>query len=164
MESPKFDKVKYQLNILIDENYTNFEEIKNFYNKFTYKNDGDSGIDLYNDQSIVIDALKVGTIRSNIKCEMINLENNTFVSYYVAPRSSISKTTFQMANSLGIIDAGYRGEILAKIRNMSFETEVLQKGSLCQIVSADLKPIKIKIVEKLSDTSRGANGFGSTNT
>ena len=163
MESPRFEKVKYQLNILIDENYTNFQEIKSFYNKFTYKNDGDSGIDIYNDQTIVIDALKIGTIHSNIKCEMINLENNTFVSYYVVPRSSISKTTFQMANSLGIIDAGYRGEILAKIRNMSFETEVLQKGSYFQIVSADLKPIKIKIVEKLSDTCRGTNGFGSTN-
>jgi dUTP pyrophosphatase len=163
MESPRFEKVKYQLNILIDENYTNFEEIKSFYNKFTYKNDGDSGIDLYNDQSIVIDALKVGTINYNIKCEMINLENNTFVSYYLAPRSSISKTPFQMANSFGIIDAGFRGNLVAKITNISFETDIFPKGSLCQIISADLKPIKIKIVEKLSDTSRGANGFGSTN-
>ena len=54
---------------------------------------------------------------------MINLETNELCSYYLVPRSSISNTPFIMANSIGIIDAGYRGFIKAKIRNCSLQIE-----------------------------------------
>jgi dUTP pyrophosphatase len=68
-----------------------------------------------------------------------------------------------MANSVGIIDAGYRGNIMAKVRNMSSsETPINQGEKLFQICSPTLEPIKIKIVEKLTDSSRGDGGFGST--
>ena len=153
-----FSKVKYQLNILILS-----DDIKNLYtqnNKYHYI--GDSGIDLYNNE-ISVDPFNVETIDFNIKCEMINLETNEFESYYLVPRSSIAKTPFQMANSIGIIDAGYRGNLMAKIRNCTLNRETLRSGSYFQIVSHDLKPIKINIVSELSNTSRDNNGFGSTN-
>ena len=68
-----------------------------------------------------------------------------------------------MANSIGIIDAGYRGEIKAKIRNFNPETsEILRVGKYFQIISPDLKPIKVNIVQELSTTTRNQNGFGST--
>jgi dUTPase len=47
---------------------------------------------------------------------MIDLTDNTFTSYYLYPRSSLSKTSFQLANSVGVIDAGYRGNLMAKVR------------------------------------------------
>ena len=69
-----------------------------------------------------------------------------------------------MANSVGIIDAGYRGNIMAKIRNMSLTNKTInEKDKLFQICSPDLKPIKIELVSELSETSRGDGGFGSTN-
>jgi dUTP pyrophosphatase len=85
-------------------------------------------------------------------------------SYYLYPRSSISKTSFMMANNVGIIDAGYRGNIMAKIRNMSLgEAIAPEDTSMFQITGPDLKPIRVKIVNELSRSSRGSGGFGSTN-
>jgi len=71
--------------------------------------------------------------------------------------------SLMMANSVGIIDAGYRGNIMAKVRNMSqTETTINEGEKLFQICSPTLEPIKFQIVDKLSDSSRGAGGFGST--
>jgi dUTP pyrophosphatase len=156
----EFQKPIYQLNIKLSEENL---ELFNYYNTFSNHHNGDSGIDLINISDIVIDPFKVGTINFNIMCEMINIETNTLTSYYLVPRSSISSTYFQMANSLGIIDAGYRGEIKAKIRNFNPETsEILRVGKYFQIISPDLKPIKVNLVQELSTTTRNQNGFGST--
>jgi ribonuclease HI/dUTPase len=160
----QFQPIKYQLNILVNDNN------RDYYNKFQLNHLGDSGIDLYNDNEATVEQLeisiepfKVGTVNFNIKCEMIDLETNTYSSYYLVPRSSISKTNFQLANSIGIIDAGYRGEIMAKIRNFDpLNKSVFPKGTFFQIVSPDLKPIKVNIVDSLSTTTRGDGGFGST--
>lgn len=155
-----FSKPKYQLNILVASDNM---EVKNFYNKFTNHHMGDSGIDLYNFTDIIGNFLQVSTIDYEIKCEMINMETNEFCSYYLVPRSSISNTPFQLANSVGIIDAGYRGNIKAKIRCFDMNGATLNTGSYFQIVSSDLMPIKVSIVDKLSDTTRNDGGFGSTN-
>jgi len=156
--------MSYTLKIKFDKNITN--SIINYYENFTSHHEGDSGIDLIVPNEIQVAGLKVGTIDHLIQCEMVN-EDNKNVSYYLYPRSSISKTNFIMANSVGIIDAGYRGNILAKVRNMSLnENEfsiIKENDKLFQICAPDLKPIKIKIVDELSDTSRGSGGFGSTN-
>jgi dUTP pyrophosphatase len=69
-----------------------------------------------------------------------------------------------MANSVGIIDAGYRGNIMAKIRCFDQNNATLSRGSYFQIVAPDLGPIKVNIVSELKDTSRNENGFGSTNS
>jgi dUTP pyrophosphatase len=156
-----FQNITYQLNIMIcDENEQ--ENLTNFYSKFNYHYDGDSGIDLYNNK-LLIDSFAVGTLNFNIKCEMINLETNEYQSYYLVPRSSIAKTSFQLANSIGIIDAGYRGNLMAKVRNFNSKSEeYFPEGSYFQIISPDLKPIKIKIVTQLNESKR-TTGFGSTN-
>lgn len=156
-KQPLFQKIKYQLNIKI---CTDDEKVNEFYNNFSSHHMGDSGIDLYYPYETIGENTKVSTIDYKIRCEMIDLESNEYTSYYLVPRSSLAKTDFQMANSVGIIDAGYRGNIMAKIR--CFGNSVLPPGSYFQIVSPDLKPIKVKIVEKLCDTSRNDGGFGST--
>jgi dUTP pyrophosphatase len=157
----EFQKPVYLLNIKLSEKNL---ELYNYYNTFTNHHNGDSGIDLFNTSEIVVDPFKVGNVNFNIMCEMINIETNSLTSYYLVPRSSISNTFFQMANSVGIIDAGYRGEIKAKIRNFNPESsEILPVGKFFQIVSPDLKPIKVVIVQELSLTTRDSGGFGSTN-
>ena len=58
--------------------------------------------------------IKIGEtifIDLGIQCEMVNNDKN--IGYYLYPRSSISKTPLILANSVGIIDSGYRGNIKA---------------------------------------------------
>lgn len=153
-------KPKYLLNILAD---SINNKVKEYYMNLECNHIGDSGIDLYNFKPIPVDFLNVGTIDFDIKCEMINLQTNEYCSYYLVPRSSLSKTPFMMANSVGIIDAGYRGNIMAKIRSFDPNNSSLDEGKYFQIVAPDLGPIKVNIVGELKQTSRGNNGFGSTN-
>ena len=156
---PKFKKVKYQLNIKLS---TDNKKFLYFYNKFLTHHDGDSGIDLFNEE-ILVKSFLVGTIDFKINCEMIDIKKNEYCSYILVPRSSFGNTFFQLTNSIGIIDAGYRGNIMAKIRNLNpSQLEKLNEGSFFQIVAPDLEPIKINIVNELSLTSRNDGAFGST--
>ena len=89
--------------------------------------------------------------------------------YVIHPRSSIYKKSFRLANSTGIIDTGYRGNLGAVIDNDSFlgkETStknVLVEGErYFQICRADLQRFYVQIVQDLPETSRGEGGFGST--
>ena len=154
----KFQDIKYNLNIVINSTDSNIIE---FYNKFNYIHYGDSGIDLYNND-ITIEPLMIDTINFKISCEMIDIDSNEYVSYYLAPRSSLAKTSFQLANSIGIIDAGYRGNIMAKIRCFHNSSDTLEKGSYFQIIAPDLKPIQLNIVTELSSTDRNNKAYGST--
>ncbi len=158
----QFDEPVYQLNLKIsDQNHK--ELLLEFYNNISNHYHGDSGVDLYSNIELVVEPFNVRTIEFYIQCEMINLETNKYVSYYLVPRSSISNTSFQMANSIGIIDAGYRGDLKAKVRNFNpDDSETLPVGKYFQIIAPDLKPIKVNIVKGLSETSRGTGGFGST--
>ena len=115
----------------------------------------------------------------NIVCEIVeNIFHHTDVigkkalittrniPYMLVPRSSIIKTPLIMANSIGIIDAGYRNTLKAAVYNFSNDTEkfVIQKHSrLFQIVLFGGQVIsKIEVVDTLSETERGKKGFGST--
>ena len=157
----KFQSPKYMLNIKIASSDPN---VIKHYENFTSHHKGDSGIDLYTPEDVYYtrELNRPSTIDFGIQCEMINIKNNELTSYYLYPRSSICKTSFFLANSVGIIDAGYRGNILAKIHSIH-DMVILPKGSQFQLCAPDLKPIVVKIVTELSDTSRGSGGFGSTN-
>ena len=128
-----------------------------------YKNhghfhDGDAGLDLYilEDQTFTPSETKL--IKLGISCEP---ENGR--AYFLLPRSSISKTPLRLANSIGLIDGGYRGEIMAPCDNIKdFEYKVKKGQRLFQLVAADCSPIRYEIVDELSETSRGDGGFGST--
>ena len=79
------------------------------------------------------------------------------------PRSSISKTPLRMSNSIGLIDGGYRGEIMACCDNIKGESYTAKEGErLFQLVSADCSDISYELKEELSESSRGSGGFGST--
>lgn len=150
----------YTLLIKVDDSLP--KEYFEYYENFESHYEGDAGIDLLNPDTIHIEPFGVGTLDFKIKCEMLN-QNDKNVSYYLYPRSSISKTSFQMANSVGIIDAGYRGNIMAKVRNISqIENSINSNERLFQICAPDLKPIKVRLVHELSESSRGEGGFGST--
>ena len=97
-------------------------------------------------------------IKLGISCEP---ENG--IAYYLFPRSSISKTPLRMANSIGLIDGGYRGEIMAMCDNIKPKSYTAEKGQrLFQLVATDSSPIQYELVKELEMTTRGTGGFGST--
>ena len=68
-----------------------------------------------------------------------------------------------MSNSIGLIDGGYRGEIMAMCDNIKDFEYTVEKGQrLFQLVATDSSPIEYEIKNELSDTTRGTGGFGST--
>ena len=144
---------------------TNTPEVHSLYANHTHYNPGDSGIDLFFPEDVVIEPGTRGRqINLGIQCEALANENQN-ISYYLYPRSSISKTPIRMANSVGIIDAGYRGPIIVALDHVGPDGDsfVIQKGTrLFQICSPILEPIHLEVVDSLSETDRGNNGFGST--
>lgn len=139
---------------------------KKYYKENAYFHQGDSGIDLFVPYDVTFKPFETKFVDLQIQCEMKCGDNN--VSYYLYPRSSISKTPLILANSVGIIDAGYRGNIIAALRYIPQQeikdtTYVLLKNTrIVQICSPTLTPLNSELVENLSNTTRGENGFGST--
>ena len=128
-----------------------------------YKNhghfhDGDAGLDLYTLEDISFAPGETKKIKLGISCEPKDGK-----AYYLFPRSSISKTPLRLSNSIGLIDGGYRGEIMVICDNIKdFDYTVKEGDRLFQLVAADSSPISYTLVDMLSDTTRGSGGFGST--
>jgi|TARA_B110001469_G_C9546953_1_gene271466 dUTP pyrophosphatase len=144
------------------------QEVQALYENHSTYHDGDSGLDLFFPDEINVGPKETKLINLKIKCEARNelreTERTMMVSYYLYPRSSISKTPLRMSNSVGIIDAGYRGNLMVSVDNISEDTVIIEKGSrLFQICGPTLSRITFELTDTLSETSRGEGGFGSTN-
>jgi len=125
----------------------------------------DSGVDLFTPQEVVCRAGETTKVKLGVKIAMYcdNSNCETSVGYYLYPRSSISKTPLRLANSVGIIDSGYRGELMAVVDNRSNEDYVVQRGQrLFQVCAPNLGAITSMEFTTLDSTLRGAGGFGST--
>ncbi len=95
----------------------------------------------------------------------------------LVPRSSLSKRHIYMTNSVGIIDADYRGEILASLiyndpyleplENYTHHLHINEGERIVQLVILPVVKVVLEDVSSLEDlesTERGQNGFGSTGT
>ena len=120
---------------------TNYNETTNAYdNKLVFKNDGN-----------------VKNVDFKIQCsaKMYSLpdrEHNT--GYYMFPLSSISNGRLRLANSVGIIDAGYRGNLMSTFdltTNISEDYIVNKYDRLIQICAPSLVPIIVEIVDTIDD-------------
>lgn len=82
----------------------------------------------------------------------------------VRPRSGMSLTTkFRIANSPGTIDADYRGEVKIILENTSTDWASIAHGDrIAQLILAPVVKIEWYSETELSETERGAGGFGST--
>ena len=134
------------------------QKAKDFYENHGHFHQGDAGLDLFIIDSLTIPPGETAIIKSNIACE-----NTDEMPYLLMPRSSISKTPLRQCNSVGLIDAGYRGEIMAAVDNIKDIPYTVEPGQrLFQLGSRDGAPITFEIVSELSQTDRGDGGFGST--
>ncbi len=132
---------------------------------------GDSGVDVYFPETTRVGAGETSLVGLGIKAEMFErqrvgdevIEKN--VSYFLMPRSSIFKTPLRMANSMGLIDAGYRGELMTPLDNIkNNDYVILGESRLFQIIHPGLVPIDVIEIGKVSESQRGERGFGSSGT
>jgi dUTP pyrophosphatase len=80
------------------------------------------------------------------------------------PRSSISKTKQILANHVGVVDSGYRGEIKFRFKKLDWDNgEVYEIGDkIGQLVIIPYPTIELEEVSELSETNRGNGAFGSS--
>lgn len=144
--------------------------VRNYYETLVAHYKGDCGVDLIFSSDVDFENGKVTKCNLGIACEFrtyISDYNNEYTSFEsegfkLYARSSISNTPLMLANSVGIVDPQYRGPIIGAFR--AFDNYTANQGDkLIQIVAFDGKPIQVKLVDELSSTVRGDNGFGSTN-
>ena len=83
----------------------------------------------------------------------------------IFPRSSISKTAHSLRNAVGVIDSGYRGEIMMKFDINTLNSPVYEVGDrIAQIIILPYPQIEFEEAFELSKTQRGKGGFGSSGT
>lgn len=120
----------------------------------SYAKEGDAGMDVYSigkeDRGNFIEH-KTG----------IALEVPKGYVCLIFPRSSISNKKLSLCNSVGVLDSGYRGELVLRFYKHGEEDyEVGERVG--QIMILPIPEIEIEEVSKLSESERGSGGFGST--
>ena len=121
-----------------------------------YAHPGDAGIDLY----AAHDALVTG--------ETVLIPTGVAVAVpdghvgLVCPRSGLSTFGVTVANAPGVVDSGYRGELMVRLTTTSTPYQVKRGDRIAQLVIVPVARPTITIVNTLDDTERGTNGFGST--
>lgn len=124
-----------------------------------YEHDGDAGLDLRITHDVTLRPGERVTVGTGLAVEIpqgcVGL---------VFPRSGLaSKHGITLSNSVGVIDSGYRGEIGTTLLNQSDETTTLDAGTrVCQLIVMPFVPCELVPCEELTETERGAAGFGST--
>lgn len=119
------------------------------------KYNGDAGFDLYIQEDLNLSAGQSKVVGTGVKVEIP-------LGYVglVFPRSSTGKQGFALANTAGVIDASYRGEVLLAVR----PTANIHFSAGAKVAQLVVVPCLTSFIQcdELSDTERGENGFGST--
>lgn len=129
----------------------------------TYATDGSAAMDIRAciAESMVISPGESATIPSGIA---ISIRDPSLVAI-LAPRSGLGiKHGIVLANTIGIIDSDYQGEIMVGLRNQGSSPYTVQPGErICQMLFMPVVQATLRVVTAFSEESeRGAGGFGST--
>ena len=128
----------------------------------TYAHETDAAADLYALETTVLEGKKLGTkIRTGIN---IQLPEGWLA--LVLPRSSMgTKTPLRLSNNVGLIDSGYRGEIMALYDNISDSPYTINAGDrIAQLLVMPSYRFQANVVDVLTESDRGEGGFGSSGT
>ena len=121
--------------------------------------DDDAAFDLRSRVDVVIPSGKITLVPTGVFMELpVGYEAQ------VRPRSGLAlKHGLTVLNTPGTIDAGYRGEVGVILINAGENDFTIARGDrIAQMVIQQLSDVQLVAAEQLSDTSRGAGGFGST--
>lgn len=130
----------------------------------SYSKPGDAGLDL-TAASVTYDA----AMDAYIYGTGLAIEIPKGYVGLVFPRSSNRKTNLYLTNHVGVIDSGYRGEVMAtfKLRDAdplstSVSSPYKVGDRVCQLIIIPYPEIHFTEVDELSETERGTSGHGST--
>jgi dUTP pyrophosphatase len=124
----------------------------------------DAGFDLICPETKTMTGIS-NKLPQGVSAAVYDMERNVFRAYWLLPRSSISKTPMRLANSVGLIDSGYRGIVTAVVDALGKDHTVAAGDRYFQLAAPDLMPFSsIQIVSEIpgGPTQRGTGGFGST--
>lgn len=128
--------------------------------EIAYSHIGDAGIDLRSTVDIDILPGQASLVGLGIA---IQLPTGCFGM--LCPRSGCAINGLGFANSIGVIDNGYRGEVKAECLNTSNETYHISRGDrIAQLIVVPYVSCTLNKRDELDDTERGEDGFGSTGT
>lgn len=119
----------------------------------------DSGADLYAAEDVVLQPGERRAVSTGLAAEVpLGFE------LQVRPKSGIALNSgVTVLNTPGTVDAGYRGEIKVILINLGAEPYPIRKGQkIAQLVLVPVFRADFQEVEELSESMRGAGGFGST--
>ena len=122
-----------------------------------------AGADLYAvmDTPLTLAAGETAMVHTGLAVEI----PTGFVGLVCARSGLATKRGLAPANKVGVIDADYRGEIMVALHNHSGETQTIDHGErVAQLVLVPYLTAAYEQADNLTDTDRGAGGFGSTGT
>lgn len=124
----------------------------------TYAHDGDAGMDLRAVEDLTIEPGESAMVRTGVHVEIpgscVGLE---------FPRSGLGSRGITLRNAVGVIDSGYRGEVLCPLWNTTREPFEVHRGDrVCQLVVMPFCRCEVTDVDALSESERGTDGYGST--
>ncbi len=122
-----------------------------------------AGIDLFStlENPVVINPEETKKITTGFSVAI----PNGYVGLVFARSSLGFKFQCTLTNGVGVIDSDYRGDIGVSITNLGKEPKIIEPGErVAQLVILPLANFDYIQVEKLDETERGTNGFGSTGT
>ena len=127
----------------------------------SYASEAAAGMDV---RAEIPQAIKIGSLERVIVPTGLFLEIPVGYEVQVRPRSGLAaKHGITVLNSPGTIDADYRGELKVILVNLSNEPFSIEPGErIAQIVLARHEVIEWEQTDELSESERGAGGFGST--
>lgn len=123
----------------------------------TKTNSNDAGYDLYAAEDVVIPPSDRRTIKTGLSLEMPD-----HLSGLIWPRSGLAVK--QGIDVLaGVVDAGYRGEIMVCLLNTSSLHVTISKGDrIAQLIFQEVLNVTLTLSDELNTSQRGGNGFGSS--
>ncbi len=127
----------------------------------TYGSEHSAGADLYSaeEDDLTIGPGETKLIRTGIACEI----PEGYVGLVFARSGLASKRGLAPANKVGVIDSDYRGEIMVSLYNQSPAPQTVEREErVAQLAIVPYLKAEFEEADSLSDTDRGAGGFGST--
>jgi len=127
----------------------------------SYQTAGSSGMDV---RACLEEPIELAPMQRALIPTGLFLEMEDTLECQVRPRSGLAlKKGLTVLNTPGTIDADYRGEIGVILVNLSNETATITDGErIAQIVFCQIEKVELLAANNLSDSERGAGGFGST--
>lgn len=124
-----------------------------------FKTSGAAGMDVTSVETVTLNPMEFKIVSTGLQCAI-----DPGYEVQVRPRSGLAcKQGVTVINTPGTVDSDYRGIIGVGLINLSQNTVTINKGDrIAQLVINKIEQPEIEVVTELSETERGAGGFGST--